>query len=87
MTQLGKIFVIGAFFVSVVYLPWWVTVFLAVVLLAVWQAYVSVILGALLLDIVFGAPVTAFTGFSYLYTLTFSLLAGVTFFLNRSMLE
>jgi K+-sensing histidine kinase KdpD len=87
MTQLGKIFVIVAYGISIIFLPWWVSVALAVILLGVWQAYASVIVGALLLDIVFGAPLFAFSGFSYLYTLIFVVLVAVTFVLARAMLE
>lgn len=87
MKELNKIFFIVSFFISAVYLPWWFTVILGVMLLSVWNAYVSVILGALLLDMLFGSPLTSFGGFAYLYTAVFATLAALVLFLNRTMLE
>ena len=68
MNDLNKFLFIASFFVSVLFLPWWVSVFIAVILLAEWRAYVSVILGAVMLDVIFGSPLTLLGGFAYLYT-------------------
>lgn len=87
MTQIGKFFILSAYGISVVFLPWWVSVFLGVILLAVYRAYFSVIGGAFLLDIAFGGPLAAFAGFSYLYTFIFIGLALVSFMLSRMMIE
>lgn len=87
MKELVKYFFIIALFVSVVYLPWWLSVGIALVLLSVWRAYVSVILGALCIDILFGSPLLAFGGFAYLYTAIFSALTLMTLFLSRAMIE
>jgi putative Ca2+/H+ antiporter (TMEM165/GDT1 family) len=87
MSELAKYFFIISFFISVVYLPWWVTVSIAIVLLSVWRTYATVMLGALCLDILFGSPLAAFGGFAYLYTAIFALLVFLSFFLNRTMLE
>ena len=87
MNQIVKFLFIASFFISTVFLPWWFSVILAVALLSVWQAYVSVIAGALVLDILFGSPLVAFGGFVYLYTAIFLILVAFTFFLNRAMLE
>ncbi|MBX9765075.1 hypothetical protein K2X83_00335 [Patescibacteria group bacterium] len=87
MTQLAKILIIVSYGVSILFLPWWVSVVLAVLLLGVWQAYVSVILGAVTLDVLFGSQLAAFSGFSYVYTAIFCILALCTFVLSRAMLE
>lgn len=87
MRELTKYLFIIAFFVSVVYLPWWLSALIALLLLSVWRAYVSVIVGALCMDILFGSPLVAFGGFAYLYTAIFSILALMTLVLNRAMLE
>lgn len=87
MNSLNKFLFIISFFLSVLFLPWWVSVFFGVVLLAVWRAYVSVILGAIILDVVFGIPLAAFGGFAYLYTLIFVTLSVIVLFLHKAMLE
>lgn len=87
MNGLNKFLFIISFFLSVLFLPWWVSVFFGVVLLAVWRAYVSVILGAIILDVVFGSPLAVFGGFAYVYTLIFVTLSVLVLFLHKAMLE
>lgn len=87
MILFSRIFVIASYGISVVFLPWWVSVILGVFILAIWQAYVSVLLGAVLLDVLFGSPMYVFSDFAYLYTAIFGLLAVVTLVLSRTMLE
>lgn len=86
MNEVTKFLCVVAYFVSIIFLPWWFSVMIAIVLLSMWKAYVSVILGALMLDVLFGSSL-AFRGFAYLYTAVFSLLVVLAFFLNRAMLE
>ncbi len=87
MTGIEKYFFIASFFISTLFLPWWVSVVLGVVLLAFWQTYVSVLAGALLMDIVFGAPLIGLGTTTHLYMYIFCGLAVVTLILNRAMLE
>jgi hypothetical protein len=87
MNNIANILFVVSFFVSAVYLPWWATTAFAIFLLAVWSAYASVFAGGLLMDTVFGIPMSASFGVPYVYTLVFFVLIAVTFALNRTMLE
>lgn len=77
----------AAFILSAAFMPWWLVVVLAVVLLAEWQSFVIVVAGGMLRDLLFGAPQPALFGFSMLYTLIFGALALLAWYLHRHMLE
>ncbi len=87
MNNAVRILSLATFFFSIIYLPWWVSLACALYLLAFYSAFVSVFVGAVLLDLVYGAPLHTFSGFSFLYTAIMTLLIVVTAFLQRSMLE
>lgn len=87
MNDVVRILYIVTFFVSIVFMPWWASMAFAIYLLAFYSAFSSVFIGAVLLDLIFGAPLHTFAGFSYLYTLLMTVLIVVTAFLQRSMLE
>lgn len=75
-----------AFFAAVLFLPWFVVVPLGIALIAYYHAYLSVIIGGILLDSLFGAPIGVFSGFSFLYTALFAFLSAGAYVLRRSML-
>ncbi len=61
------------FFGSILFFPWWVSVFLGVLLLFAGEGY-EVLFGGVLLDVLYGAPLPFFFHFPALYTALFSLL-------------
>jgi hypothetical protein len=77
----------AAFLISVVTMPWWACVALAVLVLAYGKAYWVVIAGGAARDLIFGAPQPALMGFSYIYTTVFIFLALISWYLHRNMLE
>lgn len=67
--------------------PWWFSVALGIILIAYLNLWVVAILGGLLIDLAFGAPIAAFGGFEYLYTALFIVLSSLAFVLKNRMLE
>jgi hypothetical protein len=82
-----RIALLSFFFLSVVILPWYVSVMLGIVLLVRWDAYLSVLLGGIVLDSTFGAPLYVAGGFEWLYFAFFSVCAFLVFILKRRTLE
>ena len=82
-----RIAILFAFFASILFLPWFVTVALGVVLIAWYQAYLSVLIGGVLLDSMFGAPIAALGSFSFIYTALFACLSAVSYVLRRRVME
>lgn len=75
------------FIASLVFAPWWLVVILGLLLMPFrWGAPIAVG-GAAFLDAVYGAPVAALAGFSYIYTALFILCAVVVWFLSLRMAE
>lgn len=79
---------IAVFFASIIALaPWWVSVALGVLLVAYFDAALSVLVGGVLLDVLHGAPIHIFGGFAYLYTSIFIVLVIVRMVLKKSIVE
>ena len=76
---------LGAFFISVLFLPWFVTVAIGVIAIAFYRAYLSVVIGGVLIDSLFGVPL--FGNFAFFYTALFVALSLIAVFLRRTMLE
>ncbi len=76
-----------AFLVSLIMLPSFATVAIAVVYLAEGGNLFLVILGGFVLDELFGAPVSALYGFSYLYTTLALILSLSTLYFRRALFE
>lgn len=74
------------FFVSVFFGPWWLMSATALFLLAEWRDWVSVVLGAFILDSIFGVPPIGGLEFPFLYTAFFSVLILVEFYLRSRIL-
>ncbi len=75
------------FFVSIVWGAWWLAVAGAVLLLSLWGDYALVIFGGLLLDLLYGAGTGVFFGVPFLYTVLFSGLSFLAFYLRATMSE
>ena len=82
-----RVFILTAVFASILLLPWYVPTVLAIILIAWWEAYVSVIIGGVMLDALFGAPIVVLGGFSFIYTGLFVISSATAFFLRRAILE
>lgn len=82
-----RIFSLILFFASILFLPWYISVFIGVVIIARWHAYVSAIIGGIILDSMFGAPIVALHNFAYIYTILFIILSAFAFFLRHAMME
>lgn len=76
-----------AFFVSVFFCPWWLTVSFGILLLSFFESSIAVIIGGMCMDLVFSAPLTPFGGFEYLYTTLFLILAILSWYLHKTLSE
>ncbi|MES2135266.1 MAG: hypothetical protein V4449_03445 [Patescibacteria group bacterium] len=72
---------------SAVVANWWLTVLIGIVLIGLFQAYITLILGGVLMDVLFGAPMAPLWGFQYLYTALFLILVGLSWYLHRTLSE
>ena len=72
---------------SCVFLPWYLSVALAVILIAYFNLWPLAIIGGLLMDIAFGAPLPILFNFAYFYMALFALLALFEMVLRQRMLE
>lgn len=81
------IFFILIFFLSILFLPWWVSIILAVIGVAYMGAYMTVFLGGVLLDTLFGTAVPTLFNSAYVYTTLFLLMIMATFAIRRFILE
>ena len=77
----------GLFFLSVFFGPWWLFAALAVFLLAEWRDFFSVILGAMIVDLLFGIPIVQNTLLPFLYIGIFVPLILIELFLRRRVLD
>jgi hypothetical protein len=75
------------YFVSCVFLPWYLTAIFAIVLIVYLDLWPIAILGGLLMDIAFGAPIPAVFSFAYIYSALFVLLTIIAVVLRQRMLE
>jgi hypothetical protein len=82
------IFVLSAlFFASIVYCPWWVTLFIAIWLAPYKGSFAPLVIGGLLMDVMFGSRVASLGGFSYVYTLVFVGAALVSWYLREQSIN
>lgn len=76
-----------AFVVSLLVLPWWASVAAAILYLAEGGNPFLLVIGGLLFDGIFGAPVASLHGFSYLYTALMIALAVTALYLRETIYE
>lgn len=72
---------------SIVLLPWWVTVTLGVVSIVFFNLWYFAIMGGLVMDLAFGTPIALLGGFAYVYTCLFVGLSLLAMVLRGRMLE
>jgi len=82
-----RLLLIVAFFSSIVFLHWWVTVLLGIVIIAYSRDYAFVLAGALMLDATYGAPLIPLSGLSFLYTAVFALLITIDLFVRNRLMD
>ena len=82
-----RVFVIALFFISTFVLPWWVVLALGTALIVYFRALLSVVLGGLIMDTLYGVPLAVFFDVSYFYTGTFFGLAISAHLLRTYLLE
>lgn len=75
------------FFLSVLFAPWWLAGAVAVFILAEWRDWISVLFGAILLDLLFGVPVVSGYELPFLYTAVFGTLIIAEFYLRSRILD
>ncbi len=75
-----------AFLGCAVLAPWWLTVAFGIALLSQ-GSYGIVVLGGIIMDYIFGAPLSALGGFATFYTALFVFLAVVAWYLKLQVLE
>ncbi|MEX0651904.1 MAG: hypothetical protein WD509_02300 [Candidatus Paceibacterota bacterium] len=76
--MIQRVFFTILFFLSAFLFPWYITIFLGIVLLAVAPGY-EVILGGLVLDFIYGAVVPSFFTSPFSFTLFFALLYSISY--------
>lgn len=75
------------FLVACVVTPWFVVVPVMVVLIAYSEMYVVAVMGALILDIIHGAPIQSLANVSFIFTLLAVTLSAIAALLRRRLLE
>ena len=82
-----RIVPVALFLLSALLAPWWVTVPYGIVVVAYARSPWAAILGGLIMDVTFGAPIASLGGFSYLYTALFAFLSLIAVLLRSRMIE
>lgn len=68
-----RIFLNILIFSSILFFPWWVTVFLSLILLFSFEAS-EVIVWGLFIDVLYSTPLVIFFNFTFIFTLLFLIL-------------
>lgn len=76
-----------AFFASVFIAPWWLTVFIGLLLIVLFGGGVFVVIGGFFMDSVFGAPLPLLHGFHFLYTAFFIFLVCLDWYLEKTFAD
>jgi hypothetical protein len=63
-----------ALFISIFLLPWWLSISFATVLLFYFDSYIEAVIAALLLDLLYGAPLPVLFGFRFVFTISVGIL-------------
>ncbi len=82
-----RIFLAAAFLISLLTLPSWTALLVAVLYLAHDGDPLLVLLGGFFLDEVFGAPIAVMHGFAYFYTLCTLILSFFAWYLRGALFE
>ncbi len=84
---MSKLFFALAFVISLFTPPWWASLMCAILYLADGGNPLLVVLGGLVFDELFGAPVRSLGGFSYVYTAFAVILSGAALYLRTALFE
>lgn len=82
-----RILLLSLFFFGIFFLPWFIVVGVAILLLAYTRDSIPVLAGGLVYDVLYGAPIALFWGYAYLYTTLFLLLIAVSILLRKQLLH
>lgn len=85
--MIEQVGILIAFFLSALLCPWWLTVFLAIMILSFFETPLLVIIGGLFMDLLFSAPIEPLGGFRYLYTTLFIFLSLLSWYLHQALSE
>lgn len=72
------------FIIAILFFPWWFTLFIGVLLLVGFEAY-EVLVGGLVADILYSAPVPLFLEFQFMMTAIFALLFVFAYYLKKKL--
>lgn len=72
-------------FASILFLPWWLTVIIAISFLFMFTSY-EVILWGLFADILYSSPVLSFFNIEFLFTIVFIMLFIVVYFIKNKLI-
>ncbi len=78
---------ISFFFASVLLGPWWISIAAGIWIASISERSVPLIVGGMLMDMLFGAPIPALFGFNFLYTTIFLLIVLSALYFRRRILE
>ena len=77
-----RFLLIGIFFLSILFAPWWLSFFIAIIIASSGEDLLVLPIGGVLLDVLFGVPIATLGGFSFLYTALLSIIALAGFILK-----
>jgi len=75
------------FFGTILWGPWWLTVALAVFLLALWKSSATLIIGGMVADMLFNVPLAPLFNITFFYTLLFGFLIIIERYLRARLLD
>lgn len=75
------------FFGTILWGPWWLAIAVAVFLLALWRSFVTVLVGGMTADLLFGVPLASLFNITFFYTLLFGLLSIAERYVRTRMLD
>jgi len=79
--------VVVMWFVGIVLMPWWLFIWIGVVLATFRYGWVPLIIGGIILDSWFGAPIVALGGVSYIYTALMVCISAAVWALRTRMMN
>lgn len=85
--MMARFFLALAFVISLVSLPWWVSLLCAILYLAEGGNPLLVIAGGIVFDLMFGSPVHSLGGFRFLYSVFAVCISIAALYLNKALLE
>lgn len=75
------------FFGTILWGPWWLAIAVAVFLLALWRSFITVLVGGMTADLLFGVPLAPLFNITFFYTLLFGFLSIAERYVRTRMLD